>query len=179
MLRINSALCFFFLLLLFSCQDKKADISAQKEYYFSLNRYFQEEAKRLSSQSKPILKEVSRNSSTETKTVEIDNWEKEFGLFIESDINKLSWKDSYREVVNLDTLTYVSIDPELRTQKVVVIKNHEKVTEIRIENKTKNVLYNSVEKLGYLPDSLYSIEKQQDVVFTGNNKYRITGIFNP
>lgn len=179
MLKIKIALCSFALLVLFSCQEKTGGTSTEDDYYFSLTRYFKEEAKRLSSLSKPILKEVSRNSSAETKTIKIDNWEKEFGLFIESDINKLSWKDSYQEIKNQDTISYISTDPELRTQKIVLIKNDQEITEIRIENVTKNLLYNSVEKLSYYPDSLYLIEKKQDVVLLGSNEYRITGVFNP
>lgn len=167
------------LLFFFSCREKTEAPFTEEDYYFSLTRYFTEEAKRLSTLSKPILKEVSRNSSAESKTIEMDNWEKEFGLFIESDINKLSWKDSYQEIKDQDTTTYISLDPELRTQKIVVIKNDQEISGIRIENVTKNVLYNSLEKLSYYPDSLYLIEKKQDVVFLGSNEYRITGVFNP
>lgn len=179
MLKTTIALCSFLLLFVFSCQQKQESNAIEEDYYFSLSRYFKEEAKRLSTLPKPIRKEVSRNSVTETKTIEIENWEKEFGLFIESDINKLSWKESYKKIENKDTLTYKSIDPELRTQRIVIVKNDQKITEIHIENITKNILYTSEENLVYFPDSLYTIDKQQDVVFIGNNTYRISGFLNP
>lgn len=157
-----------------SCVKNKTEL-ANEEYFFSLRNYFEKEAQRLTDEQPTILKEVKRNSSTEEKELKIKDWKKEFGLFIESDINKISWKDSFQETIHQDTLIYRSKDPKLRTQEIVIIKENKQIKEITIKNVVKNYLYNSVENLIYYPDSLYQINKRQDVVVIGTNEYQISG----
>lgn len=182
MTKIKIVLYLFFVVNLFSCTQKEAELS-NEEYFFSLKNYFEEEAQRLTSQHALILKEVKRNAESEEKEIEIQDWRKEFGLFIESDINKLSWKDSYQEIVhqnesgNQDTLIYQSKDPKLRTQEILIIKEDKQIKEIAIKNAVKNYLYSSVEELKYYPDSLYEINKKQDVILLGSNAYYISGYF--
>ena len=53
-----------------------------------------------------------------------------------------------------------------------------KVKYMMILDSTKNILYRSLEKLSYFPDSLYLIQKAQTVRFLGTNKYDISGYFN-
>lgn len=182
MTKIKIVLCLFFAISLFSCTQKEAELS-NEAYFFSLKSYFEKEAERLTNQRAFVLKEVSRNAEFEEKKIEIQDWKKEFGLFIESDINKLSWKDSYQESIGKntlngpDTLIYRSMDPELRTQEIKIVKDSIKVKEIVIRNSIKNYLYNSVEELKYHPDSLYEINKKQDVIILGSNDYHILGHF--
>jgi hypothetical protein len=160
-----------------SCVKNKTDF-ANEEYFFSLKNYFENEARRLSKEQPTILKEVKRNSSAEEKEMKIQNWEKEFGLFIESDINKISWKDSYQEIIHQDTLIYQSKDPKLRTQEIVIVKENKQIKEIFIKNIIENYLYSSVEELKYYPDSIYQINKKQDVILLGSNAYYIAGYFH-
>src|SRR5690554_1983523 len=159
-----------------SCINTEAE-AVQEEYFFSLKNYFESEAQRLTNQQSVIQKEVKRNATSEEKEIEIEDWKKEFGLFIESDINKISWRDSYQEIRHQDTLIYQSKDPELRTQEIVIIKENEQIKEISIKNIVKNYLYNSVENLVYFPDSIYQVNKTQDVIVLGANKYEISGRF--
>lgn len=182
MTKIRIVLCLFLTISLFSCSQKEAELS-NEEYFFSLKNYFEKEAERLTKQHALVLKEVKRNAESEEKGIEIQDWKKEFGLFIESDINKLSWKDSYQENIRKnasgerDTLIYRSMDPELRTQEIMIVKDKKQIKEIAIKNSIKNYLYSSVEKLKYYPDSLYEINKKQDVIILGSNDYYISGRF--
>lgn len=160
-----------------SCIKNKDKLTTNEEYFFNLKNYFEREAQRLTKKQTIVLKEVRRNSSFEIKEVKIQDWEKEFGLFIESDINKLSWKDSYQEIAHQDTLIFKSKDPKLRTQEITIIKENERIKEIFIKNIVKNYLYKSNEELVYYPDSLYQINKQQDVLVIGSNDYHISGYF--
>ena len=157
-----------------SCVKNTTQV-ANEEYFFSLKGYFEDEAQRLVIAQPTILKEVKRNSFDEEKEVKIQDWKKEFGLFIESDINKISWKDSYQETTHQDTLIYQSKDPKLRTQEIVIIKRNNQVQKIAIKNIVDNYLYNSIENLTYYPDSLYQINKKQDVIVIGTNEYQING----
>jgi hypothetical protein len=182
MTKIKIVLCLFFAISLSSCSQKEAELS-NEAYFFSLKNYFEEEAERLTNQHALVLKEVKRNAEFEEKEIEIQDWKKEFGLFIESDINKLSWKDSYQETTyknssgERDTLIYRSLDPKLRTQEIMIVRDNKQIREIAIKNNTKNYLYNSVEELKYYPDSLYEINKKQDVIILGSNDYHISGHF--
>jgi len=45
-----------------------------------------------------------------------------------------------------------------------------------IFNRTKNILYQTTEKLSYFPDSLYLIEKDQKVRLMAKNKYKVQGL---
>ena len=165
------------LLVSFSSCFKSEVETVQEEYFFSLKNYFESEAQRLTNQQSVIQKEVKRNATSEEKEIEIEDWKKEFGLFIESDINKSSWKDSYQEINHQDTLIYQSKDPELRTQEIVIIKENQQIKEISVKNVVKNYLYSSIENLVYFPDSLYQVNKTQDVIVLGANEYEITGRF--
>lgn len=148
-----------------------------EDYYFSLKEYFINEANRLEKNNSAIYKEVTRNSATETKKIVISDWEVEFALFIDSDINKLSWKDSYETIEKLDTTFYISKDSLLRTEKIVIVKRDSEVIEVFVQNNVKNPLYKSREHLHYYTDSLYKIEKTQKVRVLGENKYTILGRF--
>src|SRR5690606_35407912 len=100
---------------------------------------------------------------------------KEFSLFAGSDINKPAWTSSYETSHTGDTLIYRALDPNLRTQLIRIILSADSVRMVYIKNREKNALYKSVEELLFYPDSLYRIDKRQDVLFIGINEYRIEG----
>lgn len=151
----------------------------QTNVYFDIKGFFEEEAQRLAKDTNLIQKEISRNGGEkERKSLVIKDWLKEFSLFIESDINKPAWTSSYGVSHKGDTITYTSNDPELRTKKISIVKNDEIVKSITIYNEVENKLYKSLEELYYSPDSIYRIEKLQDVRVIGANRYLITGSFN-
>jgi len=145
--------------------------------YFDLTGYFKAEATRLGKQNKPIIKTVSYNGKPETKTILIKNWTRELDLFASSDINKAAWKDSYRIAKSNDSIVYTAIDTNLHSRRIVIALKAAHVKGIIISNFTKNMLYETSEKLIYYPDSLYYIEKHQHVKLLGTNSYQITGKF--
>lgn len=163
-------------LLLSACHPSAEQVET-KEYYFSLKNYFTQEASRLQKANTSIFKEVTRNSETEAKEIVIADWELEFGLFIDSDINKLSWKESYETLKKNDSTFYIQKDSTLKTKKILIVKRDSLVTEVLVENSIQNPLYKSKEKLHYYPDSLYRIEKTQKVRVLGENRYSIVGRF--
>ncbi|TCK85356.1 hypothetical protein [Albibacterium bauzanense] len=167
----------YLILFLFSSCSQVENTESTALTYFDIKSYFLNEASRLSSRKSAILKEVSKNEQQERKTILINDWKKEFDLFIESDINKPSWTSSYKIEINGDTTLYQALTPELRTRMIQVIKGGSKIRSISIKNESLNRLYKSYESLSYYPDSIYVIEKEQQVRFLGNNKYRVTGIF--
>jgi hypothetical protein len=144
--------------------------------YFDISGYFKADTARLRKLDPTVNKTVTHNGVTENKTVHITNWGQELNLFIQSDINRPAWKNSYTVMATDSLLIYKAKYPDLRTSKIVIRKDKDKVKWILIFNHTKNLLYETTEKLSYFPDSVYLIQKSQQVKLMGRNTYRIEGI---
>jgi hypothetical protein len=155
----------------------KRDSNADTGKFFDIKGYFKADSARLTQANPLITKTVTHNKIPETQKVHISNWGTELSLFIESDINKPAWRNSYDVRTTGDILIYTATDPALKTQKVVVKKENDQLKWIMIINHTKNILYENTEKLSYFPDSLYLIQKKQSVRVLGTDTYRINGLF--
>jgi len=156
---------FAFLLLVFlaACGTRE-DSKNVPGRYFDVRGYFKKEATRLQKQNPTIEKTVSQNTELEKKQLRITNWETELELFSESDINKPAWKNSYLIKKSGSEVEYISTDNQLRTRKISIHYSEKgTVDRITILNKASNLLYTSTEKLSYYPDSLYTINKKQNV----------------
>jgi len=164
-------------LLLSSCLETKRKDQTASLTYFDIKGYFQEEAIRLTREKPLIFKKIVKNASEESKEIAIKDWNKEFSLFIESDINKPSWITSYSVKTIDETTIYSALTVDLRTREIKVTKNADKIHSISIKNDVTNDLYKSHEDLFYYPDSLYRIVKQQNVRILGVNDYQIIGTF--
>src|SRR5690606_5344233 len=94
----------------FSCNGD-GDVSAavtRPEPYFSLAGYFGGEATRLQHRNPEIVKTVSKNGDEEQRRIRVADWKDEFGLFIDADINKPAWQNSYRVDSTDTSVTYTS-----------------------------------------------------------------------
>jgi len=146
--------------------------------YFDLKGFIKTTAAQLTRLNRPVLKTMVHNGFSESKKVHIDNWERELSLFSGSDINKPAWKDSYDVHTTANAIFYKAKFPELETKEITINKNGDKVKWILIINHTKNLLYETKEKLTLVPDSMYRIEKTQHVRLLGTNTYDIKGVLN-
>ena len=159
-----------------SCSEKKN--AKQELYYFSLKNFFQDEVKRLNSQKPLVNKSVIHNGKLEEKKIQLSDWSTELSLFRESDINKNSWKNSFRKDSSDKKIVYTSLDDDIRTKKIeIIFGDHQQVEALKVLNSTRNFLYQSSEELTYFPDSLYQIHKKQQVFILGENDYLITSLF--
>ncbi|GAC1300276.1 MAG: hypothetical protein NVSMB24_00510 [Mucilaginibacter sp.] len=165
---------------IFCVSDCKPDIkeTGAALKYFDIKGFFTAEAMRLDRLNTPVVKTVTHNGVTQHKKVRIGNWERELDLFIGSDINRPAWKDSYTVTVSGDIVIYRAKDPKLKMRQIDIKRDKDKVKWILIFNRTKNLLYETTEKLSYFPDSLYSIEKYQHVKLMGNNTYSVQGLIS-
>lgn len=161
------------MLFMAACKPEVKQGSGHK--YFDLKKYFETEAARLNASRPNITKTVTFNGQPEKKMVTIKNWEQEFDLFSGSDINRPSWRDSYRMIARGDSVTYTAVDDNLRTRRIIIVQKNHKVVHVDISNFTQNLLYKTTEHLVYIPDSVYRIEKHQSVKILGDNDYQIYG----
>jgi hypothetical protein len=167
---------FFICSALVACKPDVKETKGQYRY-FDLKGFIQADSSRLNRTNPMVNKTVNHNGESETKNLKIANWGHELGLFASSDINKPSWRQSYSESAQGDSVTYKALTPDLKTRELTVGKTNGKVTYIHIVNHTKNLFYETSEALTYLPDSVYTIDKWQHVILLGNNRYIIKGKF--
>jgi len=143
---------------------------------FDLKGYFMQDTARLNRSATTVFKTVTHNGVTESKKVRIGDWGKELSLFIDADINKAAWKNSYKVISEDSLLVYRARDKDLKVRELIIKRDKQKVKYILIYNKTENILYTTTQKLSYFPDSLYMIETVQRVRLIGTNFYRIRGV---
>ncbi|HVW98033.1 MAG TPA: hypothetical protein VHA56_18830 [Mucilaginibacter sp.] len=144
--------------------------------YFDIKGYFAGEISRLNRENSPVLKTVKHNGTAQSKKVSIKNWEQELESFTSADINKPAWKDSYTITTGDSITIYKAKEPDLKVREIMIKKTEGKVKWLAIYTRTRNMLYQNIEKLSYYPDSLYLIEKGQHVRFIGDNNYTIRGL---
>jgi len=143
---------------------------------FDLMGYLKKDTARLRKLNRPVEKTIWHNGISETKTVQIADWGSELGLFIDADLNKPAFKNSY-EVIDEDSLlVYKAKEKELKVRELIIKHNGQKIKYMLIYNKVDNLLYKTTQKLTYFPDSLYRIETVQHVKLLGTNTYIIQGI---
>ncbi len=147
--------------------------------YFDIKGYFKSEAAKLALQHKSVLKTIVHNGISETKTVDIKDWQQELNMFISADINKPAWKDSYTVQQTANSIVYRAKEDDLETRDIIITKKDGKVKWILIFTHTpKNILYDTKAKLSWFPDSAYQIQKMQTVRLLGKNSYDISGKLN-
>jgi len=165
-------------LLLFasSCNLKEQDKS-NATAYFDLAAYFKKEAARLTKLDLTFNKSVLVNGTKEEKKVKISNWKKEFDTFSSSDINKASWRGSFKLNKTEGEEIYTSANDKIPVKKLQISYQNDKIKAIRIYIANSNDLYTSKDTLTYYPDSLYQINKTQQIKLMDQKKYIITGRF--
>ena len=97
-------------------------------------------------------------------------------MFMVADINRPAWKNSYTIATGDSLVLYKAKEDELKVREIIIKKGQGKIKWIVIYTRTKNILYQTTEKLSYFPDSLYLIEKDQRVRLMGRNRYKIQGV---
>lgn len=165
---------FLFIFILSGCFSKTKE-TPRAIIYFDVKGYFTQLADQLNQQNPTIHKTVSKNNNSESKSLKITHWKEEFALFINADINKAAWKDSYSKDSSASKIIYTTKNPDLKTQKIVIDLINGKPTHFFIETNVDNLLYHTTEHLEFYTDSLYKIKKSQKVILLGNNQYEIIG----
>lgn len=167
---------FIVLLGIASCK-RDSNAAADTGKFFDIKGFFEADSARLTKENPLITKTVTHNKIPETQKVHISNWGTELSLFIQSDINKPAWRNSYEVKATGNITIYRAKEPSLKTREVVIKKENDQLKWIMIINHTKNILYENTEKLSYFPDSLYLIQKKQSVRVLGTDTYRVNGLF--
>ncbi len=166
----------FLFIVLCSCSSKEQN-KPQIAAYFNVKNYFEKEAARLDNLHRPIQKTVVINGVAETKQIKIESFSDELGTFINSDINKASWRGSFtvKKASNLEL--YHTDNEKIPVKNVQIQYKNNSVKSIQIIVSTTNILYHSIDTLNYYPDSLYEIKKTQKIRLIEEKRYSVIGKF--
>lgn len=164
-----------FALALFSCNQRKEAEANTDLKYFDIKGYFGKEISRMQRLNPDVDKTVSINGASENKKSKIADWNKELAIFVNADINKTSWKGSFKTVKQNGTDIYTSDSKKIPIKKISVKHHGQQVDKIEIILDNKNILYQSQDTLTYFPDSVYAIKKQQKIKLLNEKKYSIIG----
>lgn len=168
---------FAFALGCFGCNQPEESKANTDLLYFDVSGYFRREASRLKKINPEIVKEVSVNGAAEQQKLRITDWEEELAVFSNADINKASWKGSFKIEKAEHTESYTSNNKRIPVKKVLVCKDKSKVKKLEIIITNNNILYSSGDTLLYYPDSLYQIKKHQKIKLLKAKTYTVIGRF--
>ncbi|TCD04391.1 hypothetical protein EZ449_17285 [Pedobacter frigidisoli] len=166
-----------FALALFSCNQRKESEADIDLLYFDLKGFFGKEISRLQKLNPSVNKMVSINESVENKITKIHNWEKELAIFVNADINRKSWRGSFRVREQNGVDIYTSDNKKIPVKMVSITWNGQRAGKIEIVIDNKNILFQSHDTLTYCPDSLYQIKKRQKIRLLEEKNYLINGKF--
>jgi len=150
---------------LVSCQPE-TQLSPDQTRFFDLKAFFQKEQERLADINGATKKAII-DGKIEEKTGVAINFEEELALFIESDINKISWLDQY-DVDSIFTdnqlteIVYNAKKEKLKTNRLSVQFKANKVSRIDILRKTSSIAAELEQELSYIPTEGYSIKSRQE-----------------
>ena len=164
------------LLCIFFSFCSEPEVKSSQINYVDLKGIIEAEILKLKRAKARVNKTVMHNGQSESlSNIEV-KWEDELALFNESDINKSAWQNRYRVIEKTGITEFQAIDSNLRTKVIVVRYNQNKEpVYIHIKNQTNNSLYQTSEILSFIPDSIYTIIKDQKVILLGKNRFEITG----
>ncbi|MEZ5042213.1 MAG: hypothetical protein R2828_20110 [Saprospiraceae bacterium] len=150
--------------------------------FFDLRTYFEGEIERLKAQGTAVRKEIEMNGKTEVQTQEALDFEKEFAIFVRSDINKPAWRNKYKvdSVMNANqllSLQYTAIDSSLKTRILTIEFKAAEVARISIFNKSDSPLIKAEQRLTFEPDRGYHIRNSQVLSLSKDSELSIAATF--
>lgn len=159
------------------CIERSVPPQTEK-FYFDLKGFFEQEASYLYEQNITAEKYLINEKDTQILTLSNINWEKELAPFINSDINKPAWKESYTVdsvLMNekLQSIIYSSSEKNLLAKQIQIRFYNDNVSHVYIENASKNYIYNSAQILSYHVRKGFAIEGEQDIVLGKDLHYKI------
>lgn len=170
-----SVICICFLI---SCTEQ---ITEKK--FFDVPDYMEKQIKLIRNNTSTIAKLAVYNGDTSLHKLNVRdvNWEKEFAIFLETDINKPIYYANMT-IISDDSnhkTTYLAKSNQLKIQKVQVEYYPNKRSMVKIEiNKNNLISVTKIQAL-YISDSLYTISGEQQIKNLGDrNTFFVKGELN-
>ncbi len=165
-----------------SCEELANQTMPNDVVFFDLKKFIAEEVLRLNKLNPQVEKTTRVNDNTETKTLNLEDFQSELKIFQEADINKLAWIDKYTAdsvfVGNqISSISYQAIDDKLTTRSLKINLINSKVAKVEIKTQASSIVTNVEKHLIYEPDIRYSILSKQKTTGSDVNEVAIEGAF--
>lgn len=166
--------------LFLSCTSSPKDGTVTRESYFDIPGYFKTEIRRLTQENPVVGKTVMKDSLSETKAIQIPDWENELSSFTSIDLNKPAYAGILKKDSTANKIKITSSDPKIDITSVEIEYGDDgEPVAFRIQRNIQNSLYNTRETLHYARHKGYSLEKHQSVLVLGEKYYHIEAVFSP
>jgi len=165
---------------IFSCNNNAP--TSNKNNYFNLKDFLHKEIQSQQNQGFKLQKSIILNQKKEDKILSQINLEDELALFLNADLNKPAFENSYDNLSENDIIWYsLKTEENLPVKKMVIhLDAFEKPENIEIEIQEKNILFETEKKLnmnlheGHI--QTYSIDGKQQLAWLEPTHYKILGV---
>ena len=161
-----------------ACQSESAEMKVKK--YYDLKGLVERQIEALKSERPKIQKDISVNEVIENQTVDSLDWSKELDFFVQADLNKPAFINSYRmDSSSVGVKYFLKETEKLPVKFLEVNRMGEDGVEIRALVSNSNYLYDTERNLkltlqkGQLID--YQINGFQKVVFGKKKMFKVIG----
>ncbi|REG87031.1 hypothetical protein [Algoriphagus antarcticus] len=168
-----------------SCVDESTK-GIEKEPYFDLKGFIEEKIQEIDSVEVSKVSQVQEEEKQATVIYTTKDWEEEFGIFTEADINNSSSLQSYETTSSDSTLAHeLYPNSEGKVKYIKVTYFEDEVSSVSIKIADDNLFYSTttlaemyMNKATNLIDH-YSIETTQKIWFLDPNEMKIQGTIIP
>ena len=175
----------FFLIASCAPEGSPKEEMDSKPLFFDVKAFFDKEIDALNEKQPQVRKILVLNGAREEFQTDSLDFSNELSLFLNSEINKASWRDSYQADTTLgenqliEQTRYTALDDKLQTRLVAVQYHNQIPSIIRIVNKTKNIILTATQELIYEAGVGFSIDQVQQLKFRTENKVRVEVMLIP
>lgn len=159
-----------------SCGPSTPASTANSESYVDIPAYFKAEIERMKQSNPTVEKTVKKDSISETKTLQIANWDNELSSFVSIDLNKPAYRGIFQKDSVDNKVTLTTNDPKIDISHVEIDYQDGKPVAFLIKRSSKSSLYATHETLYYKQNEQYSLEKKQDIKVLGEKYYFISAL---
>lgn len=169
------------ILLFFSACKTEINVE-QKQSYFDLTQYFQDEIVSLEKNVVAIDKIITKGNNSENKKIDNIDWEDELNLFVASDINKGAWREAYKvdSVINGEELkvTYqIKENQDIAVKKIALYFESNNCVVVKILREEQNPLFISKQELTYEKGIGYEINGFQKIIGVFESNFFVNAQF--
>ncbi len=166
------------LLLLSACS--KPDEPGEKSL-FSLSQFFSGEIAAMQKNGCGLTKTIRSGNTSASKKITSPAWEKELKPFMDAEIDKPAWKNSYSSDTSLkDSLviiTYTTSAKKAPVKRLRVTQCNGKTQHLHISTVESNSWFELKQELSYDLHKGYTISSEQSMLLSDKSAWVITGEF--
>jgi len=139
---------------------------------FNIKNYFLSEIEKLENDKKSLTKTIAHQNenSTETLTYNSPDWNKEFKLFLESDVSNKAVADYYQIDTIKNKINYLATNEKVSVKKLNITFTNDALTQIDslyLLKSNENIISKLEQQLNYSANKNYSISIKQKMPFSG------------